>query len=137
MIHEDDPWIRRWANRFKARGYRSPVAHRMAYLLWRDGFHCYWCGRLLDVDVWAPKLRTRNSITIDHVRPQSRGGPNSLGNYALACRSCNSIKGDLPADEAIFVIRNSYVLRRFPRVIRRVNSPSRTHATPVPTRYLT
>lgn len=33
---------------------------------------------------------------IDHVVPQSQGGPHTLENFVLSCRSCNSRKGPRP-----------------------------------------
>ena len=34
---------------------------------------------------------------IDHIIPHSRGGPNTLANYAIACIRCNVTKKDNPA----------------------------------------
>ena len=33
-------------------------------------------------------------LTIDHVHPQSLGGPDTLGNLQLMCHTCNAIKGN-------------------------------------------
>jgi len=35
-----------------------------------------------------------NELSIDHLIPKSRGGPDIADNAILACRSCNSSKGD-------------------------------------------
>ena len=35
----------------------------------------------------------RESLSIDHVLPTSRGGPDSSDNVVWACKSCNSSKG--------------------------------------------
>ena len=35
-----------------------------------------------------------NDLSIDHLIPKSRGGPDIADNGILACRSCNSSKGD-------------------------------------------
>lgn len=43
---------------------------------------CLYCGR-------------GELLTIEHVIPLSRGGRDSIGNYALVCKSCNSSKNNL------------------------------------------
>jgi 5-methylcytosine-specific restriction endonuclease McrA len=48
----------------------------------RDGLICYLCSREL----------TRNEVTLDHVRPLSRGGAHAAFNIRIACRSCNCRK---------------------------------------------
>ena len=36
------------------------------------------------------------NMTIDHIVPQSKGGPDHLENLQLLCGACNSLKGDRP-----------------------------------------
>jgi 5-methylcytosine-specific restriction endonuclease McrA len=45
---------------------------------------CYYCGRIL----------VRRDASVDHVVPRSRGGVDDASNYVIACRQCNSDKGD-------------------------------------------
>lgn len=47
----------------------------------RDGFQCKMCG-------------TKEKLTIDHVRPVSKGGGNEFENLQTLCLSCNCSKGD-------------------------------------------
>lgn len=47
---------------------------------------CVFCGRH-PVDVGS-------KMTIDHIVPVSKGGPNTVENIAAACSSCNSRKSD-------------------------------------------
>jgi 5-methylcytosine-specific restriction endonuclease McrA len=47
----------------------------------RDGFLCQYCG-------------TSDSLTVDHVVPQSRGGDWSWNNLVTSCAKCNNAKGD-------------------------------------------
>jgi len=48
----------------------------------RDGNHCVYCG---DAD----------NLTIDHVRPRSKGGETTAANCVTACRQCNHAKGSM------------------------------------------
>jgi 5-methylcytosine-specific restriction endonuclease McrA len=52
----------------------------------RDGRTCGYCGRHGD--------------TIDHIIPQSKGGPNTWENLITACRPCNNRKADRTPVEA-------------------------------------
>lgn len=54
----------------------------------RDNFTCVYCGST-----------KREDLTIDHVIPQSKGGPNTWNNLVTACKSCNSEKSDLTLEE--------------------------------------
>lgn len=46
----------------------------------RDGYQCLSCG-------------CRSDLTVDHVMPESKGGPTEINNLQTLCRSCNSKKG--------------------------------------------
>ena len=54
----------------------------------RDNFECVYCG--------SSNLKL---LTLDHVIPQSKGGPNSWDNLVTACKSCNGEKADLTLEE--------------------------------------
>lgn len=70
--------------------FRSSDAKR----LWRqtikrrDGNKCVYCG-------------CTENLTIDHVRPQCRGGQTTASNCVTACRACNQLKGSLSLEEFI------------------------------------
>jgi 5-methylcytosine-specific restriction endonuclease McrA len=51
----------------------------------RDGNRCVYCG-------------STDNLTIDHIRPRSKGGPTTASNCVTACRACNHEKGSLPVD---------------------------------------
>jgi 5-methylcytosine-specific restriction endonuclease McrA len=53
-------------------------------LLRKNGSRCYWCH-----EVFLPHL-----LTLDHLKPRSRGGSNKLENLRLACFPCNNRRGD-------------------------------------------
>ena len=57
-------------------------------VLKRDGYQCMYCGK-------RPK-----ELTIDHVLPQSRGGPDAWDNVVTCCRPCNHRKGARTPEEA-------------------------------------
>lgn len=54
----------------------------------RDSYTCVYCG---DTD--------KNTLTIDHIIPKSRGGKNRWDNLVTSCYSCNNIKGNRDPDE--------------------------------------
>jgi 5-methylcytosine-specific restriction endonuclease McrA len=64
---------------------RSPTARisRRAVFA-RDSHRCQYCG--------SPR-----HLTVDHVVPRSRGGPDTWDNLVTSCAPCNRKKGDRPA----------------------------------------
>lgn len=70
--------------------HRKPQSSRHDTLRARDGNRCAYCERVEGTCGW---------LTIDHVVPKSRGGPDALTNCVLACGRCNSEKGDLLLSE--------------------------------------
>ncbi len=50
---------------------------------------CVWCQEI--VGDW----RSDNPFTADHVISRHCGGPYSLENLVLACKTCNTDRGDL------------------------------------------
>lgn len=58
----------------------------------RDGGVCAICGKVLQLG--GNKL-SADAPTIDHVKPLAKGGVHIWENVQLACRHCNSSKGDL------------------------------------------
>lgn len=55
----------------------------------RDGFYCVYC----DDDL------SNSEIHMDHVIPESQGGPTNYNNLQVTCRKCNLAKGVLSEDE--------------------------------------
>jgi len=50
----------------------------------RDEYRCVICGN-----------DDRKALTLDHIRPKSKGGGNDLKNLQTLCRDCNGLKADI------------------------------------------
>lgn len=61
---------------------RVPFSRRNLHR--RDGNSCQYCGHSVRA----------SDMTVDHVVPRSQGGQNSWENCVIACRRCNSAKGN-------------------------------------------
>lgn len=59
----------------------------------RDDYSCVYCN-------------ARESLTLDHVIPRSRGGRDSWDNLVTACQRCNTEKGDRTPQEAGMPLRH-------------------------------
>lgn len=68
--HEREPRL--------GRAWRDQAVVR---LLKRDGPFCHWCG---------DQFESVHSITLEHIKPLSRGGTNKDQNLALVHQECNS-----------------------------------------------
>jgi hypothetical protein len=66
---------------------------RMTFILKRDGPHCVWCRRELQVGLVE--------ATTEHVVPRMKGGPSWIENEVAACTRCNSRRGHLTPAEWI------------------------------------
>ena len=54
----------------------------------RDNYQCVYCDSI-----------NRKNLTLDHVVPQSKGGPNTWDNLVTACKRCNNEKAALTLEE--------------------------------------
>ena len=61
----------------------------------RDGLHCVYC----DDDL------SNSEIHLDHVIPESKGGPTTYENLQVTCRKCNLAKGVLSEEEFVNKLR--------------------------------
>ena len=59
---------------------------RLAIYL-RDGLCCAYCGATVEEGA---------SLSLDHVRPRSKGGRNEAANLVTCCCRCNSSRQDRP-----------------------------------------
>lgn len=76
--------IKRVARKWKFPRFRKKV------LVNRDEMKCQYCNVNLCYD----------SVTIDHVKPKSRGGSTSWRNCVVSCKPCNKKKADKTPVEA-------------------------------------
>ena len=76
-------WIEKVATVSKKRTQRN---YKKAYE--RDRYTCQYCGYSL---ACAKKFM---ALHIDHIKPWSASGGNSLSNLAVACQECNSLASD-------------------------------------------
>lgn len=71
------------------------------------GSCCWWCETRLPA----------RKLTLDHLKPKSKGGSNALENLRLACFPCNNSRGD-----SLFAPRRTFAAKPNP------TSLVRTHA---------
>lgn len=74
--------------------YVDSPRFRKAYLtrravLQRDDYTCAYCG----------EQKPLKDMTMDHILPRSRQGPNTWKNVIACCFACNQIKGDRTPEE--------------------------------------
>jgi len=76
--------------------YRNKVPFSKRNVMVRDNFTCVYCG-------------SKESLTIDHVLPVSRGGKSNFENCVTACKKCNSTKGNhTPSEVHMFLRKKPY-----------------------------
>ncbi len=75
-------------NYFVQRPYKKVYLTRKNVLR-RDNYKCAYCGR------------SDLQLTIDHIKPKSRGGLDDWENLVTACIKCNNKKGDRTPEEAL------------------------------------
>ena len=65
------------------------------WVIERDGLTCVYCSEDL----------TDQEVHLDHVIPESQGGPTTYDNLQVTCRRCNLAKGILTEDEFVRRLR--------------------------------
>jgi 5-methylcytosine-specific restriction endonuclease McrA len=66
----------------------------------RDRYLCQYCGAKEGSTKIVNGKPTKVVLTLDHVLPESRGGPWAWDNLVSCCRNCNLRKGDRTPEEA-------------------------------------
>lgn len=72
----------------------------------------------------AQRLVSKSVATIEHTKPQSKGGQDLLGNFLSECAGCNNSRGDKPLDEWIEkshpeMLKN--IQKHIDKIIRKIN----------------
>ena len=70
---------------------RSPGRHRILGMLRVQGDTCFWCGKVVRLDV---EQEHPDRATVEHLIPDSRGGGGGRENLRVACYGCNNRRGD-------------------------------------------
>jgi hypothetical protein len=76
--------------RIAGQGSKWIRPERRLALYLRDGMACCYCGASVEDGAL---------LTLDHIRPSSRGGSNEASNLVTCCRRCNSARGTRPVTE--------------------------------------
>jgi len=80
----------------------------------RDGNHCQYCGRRFPT----------TELSLDHVKPRSRGGDTSWENIVCSCVKCNVKKGGRTPQEAhMHLIRPPVKPKRSPLLSIKLGNP--------------
>lgn len=69
--------------------FKKDVKLKNSTLFYRDHCKCIYCGTDLTL-----KSGKDNSITREHIIPQSKGGKDTWENVVSCCKTCNHKKGD-------------------------------------------
>ncbi len=73
-------WVEKPEKEEKPKGKQNIPDHIRWAVFERDNFTCKVCG-------------SRRYLAVDHIVPESKGGPTTLENLQTLCKSCNSRKG--------------------------------------------
>jgi len=65
----------------------------------RDHYLCQYCGAKEGSTKVVNGKPTKVVLTLDHILPESRGGPWTWDNLCAACKNCNVDKGDRTPEE--------------------------------------
>lgn len=68
----------------------TEVSAKKRNVFWRDSNQCQYCGGYFGI----------KDLTVDHITPKSRGGPNTWTNLTTCCTKCNQKKGARTPEEA-------------------------------------
>lgn len=73
---------------------------RYVYVRWANHVPRFTRAGMLKRDKHTCRYCRKRADTVDHVLPESRGGPTSWLNCVAACSACNGRKGDRTPEKA-------------------------------------
>lgn len=82
------PKLRRKSKRKGSSRSKRNAENRRRKVYERDGYRCVACG------LHESELPEGVTLTLDHIRPVSKGGSNRASNLQTMCKPCNNRKGD-------------------------------------------
>ncbi len=92
---------------------RNSVKFNRRNIFLRDGHRCQYCGHRY----------TCSRLSLDHVLPKSRGGPDTWENVVCACLHCNVTKGGrTPGEAGMPLLRTPARPKRSPLLVRQLAS---------------
>ncbi|MCA9082016.1 MAG: HNH endonuclease [Planctomycetaceae bacterium] len=92
---------------------RNTVKFNRRNIFLRDGHRCQYCG----------KRYSSSRLSLDHVLPKSRGGPDTWENIVCACLKCNVTKGGrTPTEAGMKLLRDPIRPKRNPTLSRQLAS---------------
>jgi 5-methylcytosine-specific restriction endonuclease McrA len=71
------------------------VKAAMAKAIRREMKKLLFAGRERVPYCFCHRELTRQEATLEHIRPQSRGGPTEIENLTISCQPCNSERGEM------------------------------------------
>ena len=80
------------------RVFHNPASLTQRNLFVRDNYTCQYCGR------HRSTFRNNETLTRDHIFPESKGGGNTWENLVTACSSCNNKKADSLLEDTKMVL---------------------------------
>lgn len=91
----------------KNQGSNWITKKRRALIYLRDGGCCVYCG-------------ARKPLSLDHLKPRSKGGGNESSNLVTACVHCNVERGDTPLAKFVGAARAKEIRRQAKRTLKKV-----------------
>lgn len=80
----------------------------------------------------AEALITPSRVSIEHIKPQSKGGPSTISNYLVASKRMNSVRSSIPLSQFIAIYPNvpNCTQKYFNDIVRKINRGGISYITP-------
>lgn len=82
---------------------KRPKRRHVVAVLWeKQEGRCHYCCRLTRMDA---TIEDGDQATLEHIKPRSKKGPRYGRNTVMACRDCNSTRGDIDYGEFMGLVK--------------------------------